>query len=315
MCGLKLLHETATTDSPPTFAYVPQKTIISLFTRLDNQIMELGGPLLLKTFRESKRVWPFSELKDPESFRTLESAYETFDSLLNRTLHAHRTMEMLLDDPSGFPDFEYLFLETEIARGKCFQYLEQWSRTFNRYLMSDRLQHERSSDKNAYVLQIWSITTKIFLSVRLTDAEETWDQFHGEFNIVVALAEAFIEASCTTNTSYRGVDSFSFHLGILSPLFLTSIRCRDSAIRRRAVHILSSLRRCEGLWDSRLAATVARNVIDAEEKNIRQITSGIETRPCQNVSSGNIQAHVRVKRVEVAYDDGILPQIKLDFAG
>lgn len=314
-CGLKLLHQTETADTLASFAYVPQKTIRSLFTRLDNQMMELGGSLLLTMLREKERLAPpFSELKDPETFKNLEGAYESFDIFLNRTLHVHRTLEMLLADPLGFSDPETLLLKIETERGKCLQYLDRWSRAFNHHFIRDGPQHERSSDYNIYVLQIWRVTAKLLHSVKLTDTEETWDQFQPEFNTIVTLAEALVETSYITNTSSQGIPSFSFHLGILPPLFLTSIRCRDLIIRRRAVHILSSSRRCEGMWDSHLAATVARYVIDAEEKDGWQSPPGIETYQRHNFSAGNIRA-LRVKDVLVAYDDSTLPQIKLNWAG
>ncbi|KAF8859315.1 hypothetical protein BDZ45DRAFT_801820 [Acephala macrosclerotiorum] len=119
------------------------------------------------------------------------------------------------------------------------------------------------------------------------------DQFQREFNTIVTLAEALVETS--------GIPSFSFlfHLGILSPLLLTSIRRRDPIIRRRAVHILSSSHRCVGIWDSRLAATVAGHVIDVKEKDVWQNAPGVETCHIRNFSLGNIQAYVRVKEVLV----------------
>lgn len=315
-CGLKLLHQTATADTLASFAYIPQKTIRSLFTRLENQMMELGGSSLMTSLRETERLWPpFSELKDPDILRNLEGAYESFDIFLNRTLHVHRISEMLLADPLEFSDSETLLLEVETERRKCLQYLDRWSLAFNQYLIGDGSQHERPSDCSIYVLQIWRVVVKIFLSVNHTDAEETWDQFQPEFNTIVTLAEALVEPSYIANTSCKGNASFSFHLGILSPLFLTSIRCRDPIIRRRAVHILSSSRRCEGIWDSHLAAKVAGHVIDTEEKNTRQSAPGIETCHNHNSSAGNIRAHARVKRVLVAYDDCTLPQVELDWAG
>jgi hypothetical protein len=314
-CGLKLLHQPATAEILANFAYVPQKTMTSLFTRLDNQMMELGGSLVLTMLRETEKLSPrFSELKDPGTFNNLEGAYESFDIFLNRTLHVHRTLDILLADPLVFSNSETPLLEIETERGKCLQYLDRWSRAFNQYFIGDGHQYERSSDYNIHVLQIWIVAAKIFLSVKHTDTEETWDQFEQEFNTIVTLAEALVETSYITNTSCQGIPSFSFHLGILSPLFLTCIRCRDPTIRRRAFHILSSSRRCEGIWNSHLAAKVAGQAIGVEEKDVWQSAPRSETRHSHNLSSANIRADARVKSVLVEYDDHT-PQIELDFAG
>ncbi|KAE9375156.1 hypothetical protein N431DRAFT_334397 [Stipitochalara longipes BDJ] len=311
-CGMKLLHQATASDTLASFAYVPQKTIKSLFTRLDNQMMELGGSSLLTMLREAERLPPFPELKYPETFKNLESAYESFDIFLNRTLHVRRTLEMLLADPLEFPDSETLLQEIETERGKCLQYLDRWSRAFNDHFAGEWSQHEQSSDYNIYVLQIWRVAARIFLSVKHTDAEEAWDQFQGDFNTIVTLSEALIESSNVTNTSYRTTPSFSFHLGILSPLFLTTIRCRDPIIRRRAVHLLSSSRRCEGIWDSHLACKVAKHVIDAEAEDVWENAPRTETRHSPNFSAGNSRANARVKTVEVAYDD-CKSQVDLDW--
>jgi len=319
-CGLKLLHQTATADSLASFVYVPEKTIRSLFTRLDNQMMELGGSSLLAMLRETERLsLHFPELKDPESFANLdlEGAYESFDIFLNRTLHVHRILEMLRADSLENYGSESLILEIETERRKCLQYLGRWSRAFNQIFIGDGAQSEGSSDYNIYILHIWKVVAKIFLSVNHADAEETWDQFEQDFNTIVTLAEALLEDLYITDTSCQGIPSFSFHLGILSPLFLTSVRCRDPIIRRRAVNILSGSRRCEGIWNSYLAATVAGQVIHAEEQNVWHVQSApeIETRHSHNFLSGNSRAYARVKQVLVAYDDCVLPQIELTFAG
>jgi hypothetical protein len=307
-CGLNLLHQTETTNTRPSFAYIPQKIVKSLFTRLENQMMELESSSILTMSRETERP-TFSELKDPEIFRNLETAYESFDIFLNRTLHVNRTLETLLVDPLGFLDSETL-LEIEIERAKCLQYLDGWSRAFNQYLIGDGPVPKQISDYNVYVLQIWRVTAKIFLSVKPTNAEETWDQFQQEFNTIVTLAETLAETSYITDTSCQGTPSFSFHLGILPPLFLTSVRCRDPIIRRRAVHVLFSSRRCEAIWDSHLAAAVAGLVIETEEKHVWQSAQGIGTSHSHNFSEENIRAYTRVKEVVVAYDDGTLPEIK-----
>jgi hypothetical protein len=174
-------------------------------------------------------------------------------------------------------------------------------------------QHDESPDNNKYVLRIWRAAAKIFLSVKLTDAEETWDQFQDDFNTIVTLSETLIGSSYITNKSSRITPSFSFHLGLLSPLFLTSIRCRDPKIRHWALYLLSSSRRCEGIWDSHLASKVAKHVIDAKAKDVDQSASGIE--PChgENSSAGDNSANARVKTVLVEFDDGA-SQVELDWA-
>jgi len=309
-CGMKLLHQAAASNTLASFVYVPQKNMRLLFTHLDNQMMELGGSSVLTMLREAERLPPFPELKYPDTFRNLEDAYESFDVLLNRTLHVRRTLELFLADPLEFSDSENILLKIEIERTKCLQYLCHWSRASNRYFTVEGSQQDQSSDYNISILRIWRAAAKIFLSVKHTDGEETFDQFQGDFNTIVTLSEAVIEASSAADTS---LPSFSFHLGILSPLFLTSIRCRDPCIRRRAFDILSNSRRCEGIWDSHLACVVAKQVIDAEAEDACPDTSGIETRDSGDKSEADTRAKARVKTVSVEYDD-CAAQVELEWA-
>jgi hypothetical protein len=58
----------------------------------------------------------------------------------------------------------------------------------------------------------------------------------------------------------------SFELSPIIPLFVTACRCRDPIIRRRAISLLLSYRRREGVWDSLGAGMVAAQCMAKEEK-------------------------------------------------
>ena len=59
--------------------------------------------------------------------------------------------------------------------------------------------------------------------------------------------------------------TFSLSLGLVTPLYMITTRCRDPSIRRRALHLLQTCNRKEGIWDSRLSARVAQRVVEIEE--------------------------------------------------
>jgi len=274
--------------------------------------MELGGSSVITMLREEDRLPPFPELQYPRIFGNLQEAYESFDTLLNRTLRVRRTLEMVLADPLEFPNQEALLLEIEAERIRCLQYLDDWWRAFHQHLTIERHQYDKSSNHSVSVLRIWRAAAKIFLSVKHTDAEEMFDQFQGDFDTIVTLSEAVIEASSVTDTSSR-TPSFSFYLGILSPIFLTIIRCRHPIIRRRALDIISSSRRCEGIWDSHLACTVAKQVIDAEAQDTCRSTLRSGTDDDSSFFEPDTRVEARVKTVSVEYDD-CAARIELELA-
>ena len=65
--------------------------------------------------------------------------------------------------------------------------------------------------------------------------------------------------------------SFSFSPGIVSPLYVTISRCRNSAIRRSALLLMQRCKRREDLWDSELAARLGTRVMNIEEQRARDL--------------------------------------------
>lgn len=59
--------------------------------------------------------------------------------------------------------------------------------------------------------------------------------------------------------------TFTVSHGIVYPLFAVVARCRDPPTRKRALRLLESCNRHEGLWDSKLAAQSAKRRIMVEE--------------------------------------------------
>ncbi|KAF2033696.1 hypothetical protein EK21DRAFT_58220 [Setomelanomma holmii] len=74
-----------------------------------------------------------------------------------------------------------------------------------------------------------------------------------------------------TQTQQSPRFSPSFELSPIVPLFIVACRCRDPTIRRRAIALLLSYRRREGVWDSLGAGMVAAKCM-AREEDLPHIT-------------------------------------------
>ncbi|KAK3347244.1 hypothetical protein B0T25DRAFT_297720 [Lasiosphaeria hispida] len=59
--------------------------------------------------------------------------------------------------------------------------------------------------------------------------------------------------------------SFTADMGFIPPLYYTALKCRVPRFRRRAVDFLVSTPHREGMWDGKMAAAIARKVIQLEE--------------------------------------------------
>jgi hypothetical protein len=117
-------------------------------------------------------------------------------------------------------------------------------------------------------------------------------------------------ASCTVPTSIALKPetvlkpTFSLSLGLISPLYITVTRCRDPSIRRRALYLLYTCNRKEGIWDSRLAAHVAQRIVEVEEAGAMPLSghgSSGHNDTVVVISADQIPENARVRDLEVSF--------------
>jgi hypothetical protein len=135
-------------------------------------------------------------------------------------------------------------------------------------------------------------------------ADETrFDARLEDFNDIISLLREFItlkerhKAWLICNLSVRL--SFSFDLGIISPLWPVSSRCRDPFIRREAINLLYLVRRREGVWSSVVTAMVIEKIMLIEERNLQ------DTREARDIPSA-----ARIRLLDVQYDPGIVAKLE-----
>jgi len=120
------------------------------------------------------------------------------------------------------------------------------------------------------------------------DDQMLWDGYNDVFERIVDLADSILQTTAFwdgSNGTTSGDNSpsspmtrgslspsasplFTLDGGIVGPLYDISRRCRDPRIRRRAIHLLYTYPRQEGMWDGVLAARVAERVVAIEEGGV-----------------------------------------------
>ena len=98
--------------------------------------------------------------------------------------------------------------------------------------------------------------------------------------------------------------TFSLSLGLVVPLYIIVTRCRDPTIRRRALHLLYTCNRKEGIWDSRLAARVAQRIVEVEEAGAVPLPGHVSSAGTDTVvviSADQIPEHARVRELETSF--------------
>lgn len=89
-------------------------------------------------------------------------------------------------------------------------------------------------------------------------------------------------------------------VGCLPQLYYTALKCRIHHVRHRAVELLQPLIHREGFWDARIAATVARRVVEVEEGDYYK-SFGIMGDDCRETSLPPLPECYRLRDVEAVY--------------
>lgn len=105
----------------------------------------------------------------------------------------------------------------------------------------------------------------VHLSTILQPYECAYDQFEAYFFQIVNTSEDLMSKG-NQNKGRSCLPRFQLQPGLFQPLWFTAIKCRASAIRRRAFYLLGELG-CEGPWNSRIMTAVVRRLISIEEKD------------------------------------------------
>ncbi|OAQ95842.1 hypothetical protein LLEC1_00262, partial [Akanthomyces lecanii] len=119
-----------------------------------------------------------------------------------------------------------------------------------------------------------------------------WDAHTDAFREMIRHAEAATDADTSSQhdaavISTRKSPQFHMHTGVVPVLYGIIHKCRDPAIRRRAIALMTRSQRLEGVWDSQVVLAVAMRAMAAEEQG-RTPTSSAE-----------IPAAARVRRIAV----------------
>ena len=230
----------------------------------------------------------------PISFSSLEEARNSLDFQWNGCLGA-------VDVKDDF-DKRLEFAE------KYQRIFEQWSAAFGAFLKQSASGFGSKDVKAAAVLGISHRFAAMHFdsNVMAYPAEQTsWDKYHAEHEEIVSLAAKIIDASpSTSGTASQVAPSFSIETNIVAPLYSVAHRCRDPAIRRRAIALLAATPRQEGVWNSTLVARVTQRIVEIEEGGLLGIQS--HQHLPEQVHISNVQVQVpewaRISDVDVQLD-------------
>jgi hypothetical protein len=91
-----------------------------------------------------------------------------------------------------------------------------------------------------------------------------WDKVMPQMEEILVLSEKII-SSTSPDDDQRAQTTFCSDTGIIVPLYTVASQCQDPLMRRKAIALLRSTSRQEGLWNSLLVAKAAERILEIKE--------------------------------------------------
>lgn len=340
--GLNVLEEEQRQPTLQPGSCLPRELLLGLFLRMDSQRMDIGGAgtipgKMLSILAPLSIPACFSSLN--EAWLQLDILYHKSMQLMYRAdealpeSHFVPTTELWQSMIAEKQSLEELRQCWENALSM----MQGWS-------PGGEPSFPRNRPPGRILLDMTNIAIKIVLDMDLINPESDFDRYNDEFRVIVSDAEEYIQRtseprSASTSRSptpqpfQQGSSAspsvvtasppssqypkpllpkpdpiplpiFTLSLGCVSNLYFAAARCRNTAIRHRALDLLRRCNRREGLWDSTIAAHVAANVIAIEESNTLQATQDVrrdKSARSPRLSEVVIPEASRVKTVDLKF--------------
>ncbi|KAL3425388.1 C6 zinc finger domain protein [Phlyctema vagabunda] len=314
--GLKLLRELSTSnlqtgswgkrasDLTSPVLYI-EDDIARVFVGLEIQLIPFGRSQPLPCQKEFyQNISPMREGIPSDGFTSLRAARESLERIMARGIdgqsfgYPRRRMSSnpLFEGRGPGPDLQP-FVSSDFSSiasiEQCYTEIDAWLAAFVPLFVASESKKEGDDYINAICLEIQAKTTKILLARTLFSTETQFDSLLAYFRRIIDLCEIHISHPYTERPSARSIMSIS---GIILPLLLTAVRCRDSNVRHRAVKLLQGLNRMEGVLSSDAFAQIAAWVVNLEEEN--GVHPGIRIPEEQRVRMSKVKINFPAKAVE-----------------
>lgn len=280
--GLKLIHswreeqadedQLMETSSKSTDAI--EADLIRAFSRLDVQAISFASPG--KCPLEGRAIATRQEgailNRMPQVFSSVQEA-ELYESIILRRTMRFLSFEVSLPKPPsplimlpihgwfGEKSCQAIAIQQNIIKD-----IPRWEAAFKPLWWRLKAQNDPSLMIAAW-LSMHMKTALLSLTIPVIEDESKYDDYHDVFVESVKLAEYTLNCLNVAKAAAKSSSPmFQFDAHLVIPLHIVGHKCRDPVLRRRALFLMLSNRRREGVWDSTLAGTCATWAMEIEEK-------------------------------------------------
>lgn len=243
----------------------------------------------------------------PAYFTSLEEAQNSLYYHQNRCLKAafdldnatlHKKPASLLSEGS--------YLESYSQSRSVFRViLQRWSCAFEAFLLKVSATMDSKALQGAAVLKINHRLSSLHIKSNKQNrlqSPNSWDPLRRECEEIVDLATSVVKLhiNSSSNSSSKS-PLFFMDMNIVGPLFSIAHRCRDPIIRRRAIALLYSAPRQEGLWHSVITARVAEKIMNVEEAGLGEVKSSEDVPEEKRISDLDVQFNLQGRKGYLKY--------------
>lgn len=145
------------------------------------------------------------------------------------------------------------------------KYVNDWPTAFGRWKASLSQDDTELKDWQLLLLSHHRMALLLLRSLP-PENDKTYGRAASDFRVMFAQLRTILRsAHGWIDQLDESKSPLAMHLGYIAPLFFVATQCRLSDIRRNALEALKELRVAEGCWNSCIAYTIAKAVIEIEE--------------------------------------------------
>lgn len=142
--------------------------------------------------------------------------------------------------------------------------LDEWREQLDELLQRVQTAGSQANHDALHILLVHFKVIYIWIRVCTAADETAPDSYRSDFEELLHYAEQIAKP----DTGLVKPQPLSFDMQILGPLYYTALKCRHPIVRRRALEMLQSAPRREGLWNGYYAYVTAKRVIELEEEHL-----------------------------------------------
>ncbi|KAL8868452.1 MAG: hypothetical protein Q9198_008173 [Flavoplaca austrocitrina] len=280
---------------------VPLETLDVVFSRLDQQVVQLSGARPMSLPKTKRNAHPGFCPDIPAAFHSLEEARNCLDYQWN--LCARSAVD--------FPYRKHMMEGTEsqehrdvfdVGRTHFQAVYNTWMTVFQNFLERNVATMNSKSLQGAMVLKMQGQLAAMYQemdTLQLLHDETGWDEVIPMFDNLVDLVAAIIDSQKATDEKLLHKPTFQLDQSTISPLFTVGHKCRDPVLRRKAISMLYSAPRQEGVWDSILTARACERIMDLEEEGLGEVKCAADIPDWRRISDIEVSFDLQARRGEI----------------